>query len=190
MPILLMGAHFSSCNPPPMDAGMFMTKQGQPYHWSTSVLPIAVNVDETLPLNMIYNVHKAAQRWNNALGMEVFRVSQVPPENYGVIGFANWGTISVGMTELGMGTRGTILGQAEINLRSGEAGRMGLIHSVNLWLDKDLGPQNLYGVAVHELGHCLGLMHDGDPTSIMFWTPLKGQYIFDEDIHRIREFLL
>lgn len=58
------------------------------------------------------------------------------------------------------------------------------------WLDgnKSWGGKNLFQVAVHEIGHILGLYHSNDPSSVMY-----GYYSFNpnfrmntDDIRRIR----
>lgn len=75
---------------------------------------------------------------------------------------------------------------AEVHLYNGDRGRRGRIHSANVWIDYDADLDTTYDIALHELGHSLGLRHDGDRYSVMFWTIKPNQYIMSDDIDRIQ----
>jgi hypothetical protein len=164
-------------------------------HWQTT--PVVVYVDDTIPQVLKDAVRSAALQWNVAVGAELLSVYELSG-NSGHFVYAPRGTITVSSAELGTMLVDisdyneealsdfavvTILGENELtwNTVTGRAG-----HCMILF-DYQVNSETAVPVAIHELGHCLGLSHDRDSESIMYWSAVVSprQHIMPDDADRI-----
>ena len=73
----------------------------------------------------------------------------------------------------------TIAARSQITDRANFQGKI----AVNLAAAKDMNSAEIYASAVHELGHILGLKHNGSSRSVMYFLNLHGGEVLDaEDI--------
>lgn len=168
-------------------------------HWVHT--PVVVYVDDTIPEVMQEGVRSAALEWNVAVGHELFVVYEIDGSSGHFI-YAPYGSITVSSGELG--TRlidvsdydeepltdfqtVTVLGEADLrwNTLTGRS-----FHCMVL-LDYEVNSATANPVATHELGHCLGLGHDYNDESIMYWsaTVSPRQHIMADDADRIADTL-
>ena len=176
--------------PPAIDSGRLHSPGGGQFHWARGSFPVLVMVHPDSPPQHQDAVMTAGAIWNGATGLDIFDVhigSYFFPMFNG--GGARRGYVSVESAEaLGIRLNHTIRGIAEVHLMPGDLEDLGVIHSAHTYLSTEvMDDEEIVAVAVHELGHCLGLAHDiRDETSIMWLSAKPEATIQPEDIAWVR----
>jgi len=139
-------------------------------------LPVEIHLAEGVPGEFHNTILEAFDIWNNALGREIFVLGQIHVEaewdasdNYNVIfwdfdmpinqgAYAEWDFEIPGSVSCDIAFNGLIFGQSYVEEFTDGSTR---IHAA---LDSD----DLLPVVLMETGHCMGLEHSEDPTSVMY----------------------
>lgn len=156
--------------------------------WPSGTYPVTVLLDNDIEEFRREEVILAAHAWNAEVGTPVFRVGTIELSEYVLYGeliqSPDEGEIFIREIELGQAGNGdNLLGLAHRNYNSDNNALVGCV----IELDNDLSEESIYPVAMHEMGHCLGLEHDTDINSIMFGYVLQSSGdIQDEDLEFIR----
>lgn len=151
------------------------------YVWDQQLFPLAIQVDIDIKEAYRLQIQDAINTWNvqvgfNILEYQTFNVEDVIVE--GEIREPGFGHVYLYATELGHSqTNEPLLGLAR-RFFDGTSVSGGVI-----WLDEDLLPEQVFGTTLHEIGHILGLGHDDQIISIMYYHPLESTGdILPEDI--------
>jgi predicted Zn-dependent protease len=153
--------------------------------WQRSLFPLRIQVDTGLKEIFRNHIREAVQTWNLEIGTSVLIFEEIDIQDrifQGELANPIPGQVIVFSAELGRSAnREIVLGLARC-IYAHRAIIAGII-----WLDDDLVEEQVYGVALHELGHILGLQHFPEPTSVMYYRPLESSGdIRHEDVEFIR----
>lgn len=166
------------------DGGSTRSRNGTEMYWAPEDFPLRVIVDEDVDPITYLSVLVATIEWNNAVGHELFEVFTAPTED---INPRECRTIIVRRYDIQ-----EVLNTPEV----WDAFHRGRTHPGSsqfclgyIAMDDEPSDEWLIPIFVHELGHSLGLAHDGIESSIMYPT-IRGsrvtKSIQEEDIRRVR----
>lgn len=144
--------------------------------WDQNAFPIRVVVDPGMREERKEVVRQAILAWNQTTGLEVFSYEEGRATE-------EEGTISVNEEPLPRNECDhQIYGLARRFFRTDVFGIQMAIVRGTIQLHTDVPDERVLSTAIHELGHALGLHHDGEIESIMF-PHNNGQrgFIADED---------
>jgi predicted Zn-dependent protease len=187
--LMLCGVVYPGCGhqPVPALADPIEAIRPQVNHWDPSVFSLEVHIDVNMDSRTSEQILVATDYWNELIGTDVFSVTEEDLNQHMVDGELQrppYGVVYVQVRELGSVSRKrSLLGLTEtffntLSLSSHE------IDSVIVWIDPDMHDSgNILTVAIHEFGHCLGLEHDTDITSIMYPYALESDgQVMNNDI--------
>ena len=195
--LVFLSVLLGSCNSyMQLDSGPLVVAATQaPYHWTATSFPIPIYVNPNMNPDRQVGVVLAAQLWNDLVGDAVFTVVSDPPPGFLMFAengsFSILGCISVEDGILGLNADGIqVNAYAEVALRPGRYELLGEMHSSRVVIGIHVDTVEASTViAFHELGHSLGLAHDGnDRTSIMWYsaTLSSTQHLQAEDLAYVR----
>jgi len=192
MRYFLIALVISACPATPgLDGGRLHTSRGVSLHWAQDRFPIPVVIHPGMPQRFKDAARTGADIWEGAVGLKVFRVYE-GSDSFHMFngGPPHRGYVSIeGAKDLGFRGPLRIRGLAEVHQHLGAPGERGEIHSTHVFFLLDrYSDEDAVALAVHELGHCLGLAHDmRDEGSIMWLSARPEAYIQPEDILYVRD---
>jgi hypothetical protein len=167
---------------------------GANFHWQSENFPIPVYIHPNMDTERQLGLLVAIDYWNEQVGSDVF-VGMIAPLDWPMFeanGFVPVrGYLSVEDGVLGLSSRGLQEnGVAVVSLRTGHRELRGEIHSARITIGTHVSDwRESAAILVHELGHSLGLAHDGnDEMSLMYYsaTISPDQVLQQEDIEYVR----
>lgn len=166
---------------PPIQGGVYFTAETSAVvRWHPTDFPLTLVVDEQFDEMYFEALQQAVFAWNDKLDAQVFvisahRVSRDSSE----MDALDSGTVLV--------LQGDIPNEDSTLFRQGQAfldysQRTGRLRSARIVLDVAVSRADAMLVFKHELGHTLGLQHDGEIESIMYWhaTASDGRIMLDD----------
>lgn len=173
--IAIVLCYIGSCAPrttlPMRTNGVWHNSSGQLVHWTENRFPLQVMMDDSISLVDFVHLNIAMERWNTQVGHQVFE-------------FVRSDTADVLVTRADIPDREPgvqFQGLARLSEFGGEA------INCRIWIDTDTTINETSVVLIHELGHCLGLTHDGWPGSIMYAHAVESGYVLmADDIEFVR----
>lgn len=156
--------------------------------WARDNFPVVVNIDTGFTLGEQAAIVSALTTWNRVVGQEVFSWRLSSTESYvymGIICEPAEHQVYFLRSELGINQNGFhLLG---LTTRFFEPYDTRIISSAIVEMDLDLNLSSYFIIAVHELGHVLGLSHDADISSVMYqFTEDSSGNIQEEDISYVQ----
>lgn len=178
-------ATFQVIQPPlPRDGGMALSVNGTPVHYAS--YPVAVFVSAELTHAQMKATIMSLAYWNSVSGVELFVMRIVPGEimdQFVEAAAAGHRLQSIGVIskDLGCveGSESCYAGLTSV-LTDPITGN---IVSAVVALDDGLDEYQALFTAIHEFGHSVGLLHDGDKNSVMYPIAAASTGIItDEDL--------
>jgi len=164
-----------------------MSKKHQRISWKNN-LPILLNIDKSIPKNAIPAINRAVNTWNDVfydMGYKdkAFKLTADKIENQ-IVWSSDWPNDQYDTQAF------THLEWIGSNILSSSI----FINSVyyNFYFDSDIfnigTSLDLESLMVHELGHVLGLNHNNEDFSVMYFSLGSGEIrrsLLDEDIESV-----
>lgn len=159
-------------------------------HWHLTRFPLSVYATSSVPRRVVTQIKLSIEWWNEIIGYKVFEFYS--PVDLQTMPIDEDFDIVVNVKNLGMmvpreGYRKIyVYGDATL---IPESAFSGTIQRVEINIDDSLTLVNrIFWTLAHEFGHALGLNHDNNEGSLMFWNcDLSSHRIETRDIQYIRE---
>ena len=183
--LLLLTFLVFACAPKPdVDCGFIRNNYGQNLRWKR--FPIVIYIDTSFDDQHAISIQKAAAKWEAAIGKPVFQIKRVnsavaQQDNQNIlVGLINWSPRDDRKSAV-----------TSLYFNSDEIAEADVVFNFNYNLttreSREYGI-DLEALAAHELGHLLGLAHNPDQYSIMYYSLSNGyqKEIADIDKKNIR----
>lgn len=161
----------STCNFDP-NQGLKTSLTGLPLYWALNQYPLTLVIRPEIPTELRTRIVMAANVWNLVVGYTIFeigpdRLTELSSRNTIVITgplSESFGDHTLGLTSLGANVMSGVIQHAQMELLT------------------NLSGPKAFQIALHELGHALGLAHDHeDPLSVMYPYYLTDKAILREN---------
>jgi hypothetical protein len=182
LPLFILTALLISLSCAPGSNGAFTNRRGEMLRWRGTDFPLDIVVSSNVPDWVQDSVVGGIARWNREVNSDVFRIrEEIPWNDLEFISRRN-STVYVMMGDLPDVNAPNSL-RAETELHS-----MGMYFTdATLTFDVAIPPEDAMIVALHELGHVVGLDHDTWRPSIMYrYADESGGRVMEDDINFIR----
>ena len=176
----------------PSDSGIHTNEKGAQMHWES--VPIHVWYDGDLEEDVVKQSGLAIQHINSLVGTEIFLEPQRWP---GIMApdEAPHGTILLtkgyGIPKDYVSQSGDGCNVVARTLKDFKSETFHIYTATILFYKDGLKSEEYFALAIHELGHALGLAHDHDIFSIMNpeirSAPLSKKHLTDKDISLLKE---
>jgi hypothetical protein len=182
LPLICLISLLVSLSCAPGSNGAFTNRRGETLRWRGTDFPLDVVVSSNVPDWVQDSVVGGIARWNREVNSDVFRMREEIPWNDLEFFSRRNSTVYVVMADI-PDINGPNSLRAETTLRStGE-----YFTDATLTFDVTLPPEDATIVALHELGHVVGLDHDTWRPSIMYrYADESGGRIMEDDANFVR----
>lgn len=192
VPLLLAGACLASCHKPPekvpdpdfpqkLMPGELesqcnrlyrLNPRGKRISWKGSV-PVSFNLDPSFPPAFASAFESAIQSWNLAAGLELFKFNGYRADS-SIPAFDHQNTVYfLSLDDLKFANEPGSIAATRVYVRGNKIFDADIVYDgVNRKFDTNRMHFNSFDVeaiALHELGHALGLAHNDNPLSIMYF---------------------
>lgn len=166
----------------PQPSDQWQRHNGYPVRWDRDAAPLLLVISEET-VYWVHHIQESAQRWNDALGFDLYRVSpDLVPDTMAQALEAN----DAGIVPVLTSTQGRAFTRFGL-IPNGRFVSCAIVLPDDL--DTALYP-SARNVVTHEMGHAAGLGHDDDISSVMYPTlrlpPRFPPEIQDVDVRALR----